>query len=144
MAERPRASASGRAHPSAPPVRTPPPAVRHSSGTARVSTLQGVRRTELPGWFWGALGCLTVLVVGLTIVFVMGQGTAPTPPAVTAGRASEAPAAPPAAAAVPAPAAAAPAPEAPPAPAMKIEPMAAPPPAAVAPPPAAPAAHAAK
>jgi len=47
-----------------------------------VSTTQGVRRSELPGWFWGALGCLTVLVVGLSIVFLMGQaGPAPTPPA---------------------------------------------------------------
>ena len=84
MAERPRAAASGssRTAPTArpAPAQTPPPTARHS--TARVSTTQGVRRSELPGWFWGALGCLTVLVVGLSIVFLMGQaGPAPTPPA---------------------------------------------------------------
>ena len=86
MAERPRAAASGssRTAPTArpAPAQTPPPTARHS--TARVSTTQGVRRSELPGWFWGALGCLTVLVVGLSIVFLMGQaGPAPTPPAAS-------------------------------------------------------------
>ena len=76
MAERPRAAASGssRTAPTArpAPAQTPPPTARHS--TARVSTTQGVRRSELPGWFWGALGCLTVLVVGLSIVFFDGPG----------------------------------------------------------------------
>jgi hypothetical protein len=86
MAERPRAAASGssRTAPTARPAsgQTPPPTARHS--TARVSTTQGVRRSELPGWFWGALGCLTVLVVGLSIVFLMGQaGPAAAPPAAT-------------------------------------------------------------
>src|SRR4051812_49453223 len=83
MAERPRAAASGSSQTARPTqAQSPPPAARHS--TARVATTQGVRRGELPGWFWGALGCLTVLVVGLSIVFVMGQaGPAPAPPVAT-------------------------------------------------------------
>src|SRR5215212_828824 len=68
MADRPRATASGRSRP-APAAQAP--AARQT--TARVATTQGLRRSELPGWFWGALGCLTVLVVGLTVVFIMGQ-----------------------------------------------------------------------
>jgi hypothetical protein len=82
MAERPSATAPGRSRP-APAAQAP--AARHS--TARVATTQGARRSELPGWFWGALGCLTVLVVGLTVVFVMGQqgvASAPTVDAVPA------------------------------------------------------------
>jgi hypothetical protein len=111
MAERPRAA----------PAQTPPPAARHS--TARVSTTQGVRRSELPGWFWGALGCLTVLVVGLSVVFAMGQaGPAPTPPAATA-RTVEAPAPAPAPAPAGRPGPGAVADEAARAPAIKIEPM---------------------
>jgi hypothetical protein len=90
-----------------------------------VSTTQGVRRSELPGWFWGALGCLTVLVVGLSIVFLMGQASpAPTPPAATV-KTVETIVAPPVGR--PGPGAAVdPAARAP---AIKIEPMAAPPPA---------------
>jgi hypothetical protein len=88
-----------------------------------VSTTQGVRRSELPGWFWGALGCLTVLVVGLSIVFLMGQaGPAPTPPAA-AVKTVETVVAPPVGR--PGPGAAAdPVAHAP---SIKIEPMAAPP-----------------
>ena len=120
MAERPRAAASGRSRP-APAAQAP--AGRHS--TARVATTQGVRRSELPGWFWGALGCLTVLVVGLTIVFVMGQpGAASAPtgdivPAIIPTRPAQA---------VAAPGAAARAPEAQPARAagIRVEPMAPP------------------
>ncbi|HXU03518.1 MAG TPA: hypothetical protein VN903_21280 [Polyangia bacterium] len=58
---------------------------RHS--TARVAPLaqQGVRRGDLPGWFWGALGCLTVLVVGLSIVFILGQSGAVAPTGAPAG-----------------------------------------------------------
>ena len=123
MAERPRATASGRSRP-APAAQAP--AGRHS--TARVATTQGVRRSELPGWFWGALGCLTVLVVGLTIVFVMGQpgvASAPTSDMVPAVIPT-----PPAQAAA-APGAASRAPEAQRARAagIQVEPMAAPPPA---------------
>ena len=143
MAERPRAAAPGRsqvAHP-APGAQRTAPSARHS--TARVSTTQGVRRSELPGWFWGALGCLTVLVVGLSVVFLMGQaGPAPTPPAATAKAVEPEPAPkPPAPAARPGPGATDPPAKA----AIKIEPMAAPAPAAAAAnPPAPPAAHAAK
>ncbi len=120
MAERPRATASGRSHP-APAAQAP--AARHS--TARVATTQGVRRSELPGWFWTALGCLTVLVVGLTIVFVMGQ-----PGGASAPASDIVPTVIPAQA-VAAPGPAARAPEAQPARAagIRVEPMAAPPPA---------------
>src|SRR5947208_6862102 len=122
MAERPRAAASGSSQTARPaPAQSPPPAARHS--TARVSTTHGVRRSELPGWFWGALGCLTVLVVGLSIVFVMGQaGPAPAPPVATVKSVETAPAPPspgrpsPGAAADPAARA----------PGIKIEPMAPP------------------
>src|SRR4029078_9097226 len=97
MAERPRAAAPGRsqvAHP-APGAQRTAPSARPS--TARVSPPQGVLRSELPGWFWGALGCLTVLVVGLSVVFLMGQtGPAPTPPVATAKAVRAAPAPPPA------------------------------------------------
>ena len=80
MAERPRATASGRSQP-APAAQAPAAQARAArQSTARVATTQGVRRSELPGWFWGALGCLTVLVVGLTIVFVMGQPGAASAP----------------------------------------------------------------
>jgi hypothetical protein len=30
-------------------------------------------RSELPGWFWGALGCLSVLLVGFVGLFVLGR-----------------------------------------------------------------------
>jgi hypothetical protein len=59
-----------------------------------VATTAGVRKSELPGWFWGALGCMTVLVVGLAIVFFMNQNRAgsmagpATPPAVVAAPAA--------------------------------------------------------
>jgi hypothetical protein len=108
-----------------PAARQPPSAARHS--TARVATTAGVRRSELPGWFWTALGCLSVLVVGLTVVFLMGQTGAATTaavPAVVPGSVSP-------------PADATPGKAAPPAPdpqraragAMQIEKMVAPPPA---------------
>jgi len=120
MAERPRATAAGRTQ--APPS-AQPPAGRHS--TARVAPLEGGRRTELPGWFWGALGCLTVLVVGLSIVFLVGQpGVAPPAAAATVHAVEPAPAAAAPQAAPPVPAAAADPKVT--APAMKIEPMAAP------------------
>src|SRR4030095_1784337 len=84
MAERPRATASSRSRP-APAAQAPD---QRRLSTARVSTTQGAhaaaagaRRSELPGWFWGALGCLTVLVVGLTVVFVLGQPGAASAPA---------------------------------------------------------------
>lgn len=81
MAERPRAAVSGKSR----PAPTSPAAARHS--TARVATTQG-RASELPGWFWTALGCMTVLVVGLTVVFFVFQpSAAPTP----AGEAAAAP-----------------------------------------------------
>src|SRR5215471_20255312 len=69
MADRPRATASGRSRPA--PAPGPAAPARHS--TARVATTAGVRRSDLPGWFWGALGCMTVLVIGLTVVFFMSQ-----------------------------------------------------------------------
>src|SRR5262245_56523426 len=75
MAERPRATASRVSRP-APAAQAPPG--RHS--TARVATTAGVRKSELPGWFWGALGCMTVLAIGLAAVFFIGQnGGTPAP-----------------------------------------------------------------
>jgi hypothetical protein len=81
MVERPRASASGTSRPA--PKAPAPDAARHS--TARVATTQGARSSELPGWFWTALGCMTVLVVGLTVVFFVFQSSAaPTAPGESA------------------------------------------------------------
>ena len=84
MAERPRAAASGPARTA--PTARPAPAQRRRP--PRVIRPRVWRRRRVcagascPGWFWGALGCLTVLVVGLSVVFFMGQaGPAPTPPA---------------------------------------------------------------
>jgi hypothetical protein len=122
MAERPRATASGRSQP--PPASQGPAAPRHS--TARVSTTHGARSGELPGWFWGALGCMTVLVVGLSVVFFIGQTGGSTPtggiaPAIVPASAAPAAVAP----------AAAPAPDVQRGqkPGIRIEPMAPPPPA---------------
>ena len=71
MVERPRATASGRSRPA---HAAPPEAARQSTlATARVATTEGRRQSELPGWFWTALGCMTVLVVGLTVVFFVFQ-----------------------------------------------------------------------
>ena len=124
MVERPRATASGRSRPAA---ATPPEAARHSTlATARVATTEA-RKTELPGWFWTALGCMTVLVVGLTVVFFVFQpSAAPTAP----GGAAEAPL-PAAATKVITPSAPAGAPEAPrpPAQGIRVERMTPPPPA---------------
>jgi len=75
MADRPRATAPAGSRPA--PAPGPVPAARHS--TARVATTAGVRKSELPGWFWGALGCMTVLVVGLAIVFIVGQSSGRAP-----------------------------------------------------------------
>lgn len=131
MAERPRATASSRSRP-APAVQAPD---QRRLSTARVSTTQGAhaaaagaRRSELPGWFWGALGCLTVLVVGLSVVFFIGQTSpAPSPAPASASPAASAPAA--AAAVAPAAAPSAPAAARAGTPGMHIEQMAPPPPA---------------
>ena len=122
MAERPRAAVSGKSRPA--PTSPAPAAARHS--TARVATTQG-RASELPGWFWTALGCMTVLVVGLTVVFFVFQpsaaptapgeaAAAPLPAAVTT---TVVPSAPPRAAEAPHP----------PAQGIRVERMATPPPA---------------
>src|SRR6476659_3478789 len=95
MAERPRATASSISRPAA---AAQAPDQRRLS-TARVSTIQsahagdGARRSELPGWFWGALGFLTVLVVGLSVVFFLGQMGPTSSPAASASPAAPAPAA---------------------------------------------------
>ena len=133
MAERPRATASGRSHP-APAAQAPAAQARAArQSTARVATTQGVRRSELPGWFWGALGCLTVLVVGLTVVFVLGQpGAASAPagdmlPAVIPTSPTAPAQAPAQAAAAPGAATRAPDPQRARAAGIHVEPMAAPP-----------------
>jgi hypothetical protein len=49
--------------------------VHHETARISLATVNGSR--ELPGWFWGALGCFSVLVVGLSILFfVVRPGTA--------------------------------------------------------------------
>ena len=113
MADRPRATAPAGSRRA--PAPEPAAAARHS--TARVATTAGVRKSELPGWFWGALGCMTVLVVGLAIVFILGQSSGPAPGSSAPGALTA-----PATAAAAAPAAA----DGLRAPGMKIEPMAAP------------------
>jgi hypothetical protein len=71
-----------------------------SSGTTanpRENTARVVMRgNELPGWFWGLLGCLSVLGVGSAVLFLIfkppGGLTAPAPSlAVTAAPADRAP-----------------------------------------------------
>ena len=122
MAERPRAAASGKSRP-APTTQAPgPDAARHS--TARVATIQGARQSELPGWFWTALGCMTVLVIGLTVVFFVFQ------PSVAPTEAAAAPL-PAAATTTVVPSVAEPAADAPrpPAQGIRVERMASPPPA---------------
>src|SRR3954452_19307137 len=113
MAERPRAAAPGRSRPAPAPAPPATDAPRHS--TARVATTQGVRANELPGWFWGALGCMTVLVVGLSVVVFFQAGAAPPAAGASTGPAAAAP--------MPAAATAAAAPGAP-TPGIHIEPMA--------------------
>ncbi len=53
-------------------------------------------QAELPSWFWGVLGCLTILGVGFTVMFFAIKSpagtTAAIPPAVVAPPAPSAPA----------------------------------------------------
>jgi hypothetical protein len=124
MGDRPTAS-----KPAAPPVTQPPASasgsphpVAHET-TARVAT----QKTPLPSFFWGALGCVSVLTVGFTVLFVVarpGAAAVTLPPPV--------PLPPPAAVTAPPP---------PPRPSPDIQPMA-PPAAPPAAPVEAPAAHA--
>jgi hypothetical protein len=65
MAERPTASPSGRRH----PARSAQPSSEQNTDTARISLYGG--RSAVPGWFWGLLGCLTVLGVGFAGLFVV-------------------------------------------------------------------------
>jgi hypothetical protein len=64
--------------------------------TARISLHGG--RGELPGWFWGVLGCLSVLAVGLSVLFLLvrsNPGLSPLgagPALAPAGSAAPAPA----------------------------------------------------
>jgi hypothetical protein len=122
MAERPRAAVSGKSRPAS--TSPAPAAARHS--TARVATTQG-RGSELPGWFWTALGCMTVLVVGLTVVFFVFQPSA-APAAPGEAAAAPLPAAVTTTVVPSAPARAAEAPR-PPAQGIRVERMATPPPA---------------
>jgi hypothetical protein len=57
--------------------------VHHDTARISLATVQGSR--ELPGWFWGALGCFSVLVIGLSILFfVVRPGAAATGPSGSA------------------------------------------------------------
>src|SRR5687768_6949843 len=88
------------------------PASESHQHTARIA-LHG--RSQLPGWLWGLMGCLTVLGIGFAALFVfMKPIAAPvTPAAAIIVTPPVEPAAPPA-------------PLAPPAPGIQVEPMAAP------------------
>jgi translation initiation factor IF-2 len=90
-----------------------------------VATTHGARHTELPGWFWTALGCMTVLVVGLTVVFFVFQPSGASP---GSGESTPLPAA---ATTTVVPSAPAPAaePPRPPVQGMRVQPLAPPPPA---------------
>jgi len=120
MAQRPPASISASPQPAAPlyPAR---------ENTARVA----MRGNVLPGWFWGLLGCLSVLGVGMAGLLFFTHGV------VTAGQVAAAPS--PAPAAPPALGMAAGPPQA--RPGIDIEPMAPPPAPAAGPPALAPAPH---
>jgi hypothetical protein len=115
MVERPPAS-SGGTRPARPGAL---PASESHQHTARIA-LHG--RSQLPGWLWGVMGCLTVLGIGFAALFViMKPADAPTTPPTAIMAAPVAPSAP----------AAAPAPRAP---GIQVEQMAAPPATAPAPP----------
>ena len=70
--------------------------VRTHHDTARISLAPMEPSRELPGWFWGALGCFTVLGVGLVVLFLVLR---PDTPSVESAASRQAAAA--AAAAVP-------------------------------------------
>jgi hypothetical protein len=72
------------------PGAVPSEEVNHQQ-TARVSVLA----RDLPSWFWGAMGCLSVLAVGMTVLFLIvnssgeraASGAGPLPPTAVAGAA---------------------------------------------------------
>ncbi len=90
MGKQQTASASGGQSPSG--------ASSESSPNPRENTARVVmRNNELPGWFWGLLGCLSVLGVGSAVLFFIfkptGGAVAPAPSlAATAAPAAGAPA----------------------------------------------------
>jgi hypothetical protein len=56
---------------------------RERHQTERVAVRAGA--AQLPNWFWGALGCLSVLGVGFTVMLMVGRPAAEAPrPAVVA------------------------------------------------------------
>jgi hypothetical protein len=74
-----------------------PAGIRANAGenTARVV----MHKSALPGWFWGMLGCLSVLGVGFGVLIVVarngllgGGAVGPTTAAITAGSPASAPA----------------------------------------------------
>ena len=129
MANRPTGSAPRQRQAPAPSTQ-PQPHVRHS--TARVAVHEPPR-SPLPGWFWGALGCLSVLSIGLAVLFVATKPGAEEAAPVAASAPAAAPPSPGPKAVVAAPAPARPAPGAPArAGGIHVEQIAAPPPPALA------------
>ena len=68
MANRPIGGAPSRLRQAPAASTQPQPHVRHS--TARVA-VHAPPRSPLPAWFWGALGCLSVLIIGFAVLFVV-------------------------------------------------------------------------
>jgi hypothetical protein len=67
--------------------------VRTHHDTARISLAPMKPSRELPGWFWGALGCFTVLGVGLVVLFLVLRPDTPSVESAASRQASAAAAA---------------------------------------------------
>src|SRR6188472_3133149 len=101
MANRPIGGAPSRLRQAPAASTQPQPHVRHS--TARVA-IHEPPRSPLPAWFWGALGCLSVLIIGFAVLFVVTKPGAEEAAPIAASAPAPAPAPPQTTVAAPAPA----------------------------------------
>jgi len=101
MANRPIGGAPSRLRQAPAASTQPQPHVRHS--TARVAVHEPPR-SPLPAWFWGALGCLSVLIIGFAVLFAVTKPGAEEAAPVAASAPTIAPAPTQATVAAPAPA----------------------------------------